>query len=174
MSLSNPCGVLEPFVVEANEIFQASLSTNTWNSYETGMSAFNKFRKNYNLDVIWPPPVNPISSFIALLAYNSYTPSTAKTYVSALSFSLKCKGFQDTTQHFIVKQMLKGMSKLYGTSGMRLPITIQMIKQCPTALMHVCSSRYEAVMFMSGLILSFQLNIEWENLLAQVQINLRK
>jgi hypothetical protein len=51
----------------------------------------------------------------------SYTPSTAKTYVSALSFSLKCKGFQDTTQHFIVKQMLKGMSKLYGTSGMRLP-----------------------------------------------------
>jgi hypothetical protein len=40
--------------------------------------------------------------------------------VSALSFSLKCKGLQDTTQHFIVKQMLKGMSKLYGTSGMRL------------------------------------------------------
>jgi hypothetical protein len=88
--------------------------------------------------------------FIAFLAYNSYTPSTAKTYVSALSFSLKCKGFQDTTQHFIVKQMLKGMSKLYGTSGMRLPITIQMIKQCPTALMHVCASRYEAVMFMSA------------------------
>jgi hypothetical protein len=58
---------------EANEIFQASLSTNTWNSYETGMSAFNKFRKNYNLDVIWPPPVNRISSFIAFLAYNSYT-----------------------------------------------------------------------------------------------------
>ena len=65
MSLYNPCGVLEPFVVEANEIFQASLSTNTWNSYETGMSAFNKFRKNYNLHVVWPPPVNQISSFIA-------------------------------------------------------------------------------------------------------------
>jgi hypothetical protein len=51
MSLSNPCGVPEPFVVEANEIFQASLSTNTWNSNENGMSAFNKFRKNYNLVV---------------------------------------------------------------------------------------------------------------------------
>jgi site-specific recombinase XerD len=76
------CGVLEPFVVEANEIFQASLSTNTWNSYENDMSGFNKFRKNYNLDVIWPPPVNHISSFIAFLAYNSYTTSTAKTYVS--------------------------------------------------------------------------------------------
>ena len=155
MSLSNPCGVLEPFVVEANEIFQASLSTNTWNSYETGMSAFNIFRKNYNLDVIWPPPVNHISSFIAFLAYNSYTPSTAKTYVSALSFSLKCKGLQDTTQHFIVKQMLKGMNKLYGTSDMRLPITVQMMKQLPTALMHVCSSRYEAVMFMSAFALVF-------------------
>ena len=106
MSLSNPCGGLEPFVVEANAIFQASLSTNTWNSYETGISAFNKFRENYNLDVIWPPP-NHISNFIAFLAYNSYMPSTAKTYVSALSFSLKCKGLQDTTQHFIVKQMFK-------------------------------------------------------------------
>jgi hypothetical protein len=86
------------------------------NSYETGMSAFNKFRKNYKLDVIWPPPVNHISSFIAFLAYNSYTPSTAKTYVSALSFSLKCKGLQDTTPHFIAKQMLKGMDKLYATA----------------------------------------------------------
>jgi hypothetical protein len=54
-------------VVEANEILQASLSTNTWNSYETGMSTFNKFRKNYNLHVVWPPPVNHISSFIAFL-----------------------------------------------------------------------------------------------------------
>ena len=136
MSLSNPCGVLGSFVVEANEIFQASLFTNTWNSYETGMSAFKKFRKNYNLDVIWPPPVNHISSFIAFLAYNSYTPSTTKTYVSALSFSLKCKGLQDTTQHFIVKQMLKGMNKLYGTSDMRLPITVQMMKQFPTDSTH--------------------------------------
>jgi hypothetical protein len=48
--------------------------------------------------------------------------------VSALSFSLKCKGLQDTTQHFIVKQMLKEMNKLYGTSDMRLPITVQMMK----------------------------------------------
>ena len=88
MSLSNPCGVLEPFVVEANEIFQASLSTNTWNSYENGMSGFNKFRKNYNLDVIWPPPVNHISSFIAFLAYNSYTTSTAKTYVSPSKYEM--------------------------------------------------------------------------------------
>jgi hypothetical protein len=79
-------------------------------SYESGMSAFNKFHKNYNLDVIWPPPVNHISSFIAFLAYNSYTPSTAKTYVSTLSFSLKCKGSQNTTQHFIAKQMLKGIN----------------------------------------------------------------
>jgi hypothetical protein len=59
---------------------------------------------------------------------NAYTPSTAKTYVSALSFSLKCKGLQDTTQHFIVKQMLKEMNKLYGASDMRLPMTVQIMK----------------------------------------------
>jgi hypothetical protein len=51
--------------------------------------------------------------------------------------------------------MLKGMNKLYGTSDMRLPITVQMMKQFPTALMHVCSSRYEAVMFMSAFALAF-------------------
>ena len=167
MSLSNPCGVLEPFMVEANEIFQASLSTNTWNSYEIGMSVFNKFRKNYNLHVIWPPPVNHISRFIAFFAYNSYTSSTAKTYVWTIRFSLKCKGLHDTTQHVIVKQMSKGMNKLYGTSDMRLPTTIQMMKQFPTALMHVCASRYEAVMFMSAFafaFLLFRLCLEWANL----------
>ena len=51
--------------------------------------------------------------------------------------------------------MLKGMNKLYGTSDMRMPITVQMMKQFPTALMHVCSSRYEAVMFMSAFALAF-------------------
>ena len=125
------------------------------NSYETACPPSTNFAKTTILEVIWPPPVNHISCFIAFLAYNSYTTSTAKTYVSALSFSLKCKGLQDTTQHFIVKQMLKEMNKLYGTSDMRLPITVQMMKQFPTALVHVCSSRYEVVMFMSAFALAF-------------------
>jgi hypothetical protein len=49
---------------------------------------------------------------------------------------LKCKDIKDTTQSFIIKQMLKGMTRLYGVPDVRLSISIEMIKQIPKALSH--------------------------------------
>lgn len=151
----NPVRVLEPFVSEANKLLEASLSQNTWKTYENGIGLFLKFRQEFSLNEIWPPPVNHLASFIAYLAYNSYSASTARAYISSLSFSLKYQDLQDTTQSFIVKQMLKGMSRLHGTIDLRLPITIDMMLRFPNALSHVCSSRYEAVMFNAAFSLAF-------------------
>lgn len=153
--MPNPCRVLEPFVLEANTLFGASLAQNTWKSYENALGSFYKFRQQYFLNEIWPPPVDHITSFIAFLAYNSYSPSTAKSYISGLSFALKCRNIEDTTQSFIVKHMLRGMTRLHGIPDTRLPITIDMMLKFPNALLHVCSSRYEAVLFNAAFSLAF-------------------
>ena len=109
----------------------------------------------HNMSPISPPPVWHIANFIAYLANKSYSPSTAKLYVAALGFALKCKDIKDTTQSFIIKQMLKGMTRLYGVPDVRLSISIEMIKQIPKALSHTCSSKYEAVMFTVAFYLAF-------------------
>ena len=51
--------------------------------------------------------------------------------------------------------MLKGMTRLYGKSDLRLPITIEMMQNFPIALNHVCSSNYEATMFSAAFALAF-------------------
>lgn len=153
--MSSSCRILEPLVLEANAIFEASLAKNTWKSYENGLSAFNEFRTLNALAPLWPPPIWHIANFIAYLSKMSYSPSTAKLYISSLSFVLKREGLQDTTQNFIIKQMLKGMTTLYGTPDIRLPISIEMMNKFPVALSHVCLNRYEATMYLAAFYLAF-------------------
>ena len=153
--MSSSCTILEPFVLDAKAMFEASLAQNTWKSYENGLRSFNEFRSMHNMSPISPPPVWHIANFIAYLANKSYSPSTAKLYVAALGFALKCKDIKDTTHSFIIKQMLKGMTRLYGVPDVRLSISIEMIKQIPKALSHTCSSKYEAVLFTVAFYLAF-------------------
>ena len=153
--MSSSCRIPEPFVLDANAMFEESLAQNTWKSYENGLKSFNEFRSMHNMSPISPPPVWHIANFIAYLANKSYSPSTAKLYVAALGFVLKCKDIKDTTQSFIIKQMLKGMTRLYGVPDVRLSISIEMIKKIPKALSHTCSSKYEAVMFTVAFYLAF-------------------
>lgn len=142
-------------MLEANVLFSAAFSNNTWKTYENGLSSFNKFREQHFIEQLWPPPISHIASFISYLAYNSFSPSTARSYISGLSFYLKWQGYEDNTQSFVIKTMLKGMNRLYGMSDLRLPITVEMMRKFPLALMHVCTSTYEATMFNAAFSLAF-------------------
>jgi hypothetical protein len=95
--MSSSCRIPEPFVLDANAMFEASLAQNTWKSYENGLKSFNEFRSMHNMSPISPPPVWHIANFIAYLANKSYSPSTAKLYVAALGFALKCKDIRHHT-----------------------------------------------------------------------------
>lgn len=51
--------------------------------------------------------------------------------------------------------MLTGYERLNSRSDAREPITLTMMQQMPNALMHVCSSKYEHVMFSAAFLLAF-------------------
>ena len=51
--------------------------------------------------------------FFYFLSKNEYSPSTVKSYISGLSFRMKISGLLDTTNSFIIKQMLLGMQRLH-------------------------------------------------------------
>ena len=59
-------------------LFQAAFSSNTWKAYENGLSSFQNFRQKYYLEQLWPLPASHIASYISYLAYNSFSPSTAR------------------------------------------------------------------------------------------------
>lgn len=140
---------------EANSLLEASMSSNTWNTYSNGVESFKRFRTLYSLSPLWPPPVKHFTNFVAYMSYSSYSPATIRAYVSGLSFVLKSRGFEDTTQSFIIQKMIKGANKLYGRVDVTCPITMDILLKLPNSLQFVSNSMYESTMFTAAFSLSF-------------------
>ena len=75
--------------------------------------------------------------------------------MSGLSFVLKSRGLEDTTQSSIIQKMIKGANKLYGRVDVRCPITMDMLLKLHNALQFVSKSMYESTMFTDAFSLSF-------------------
>lgn len=81
--------------------------------YESAVASFENFRLYYNLSNIWPVPLSDIVNFIAYLEKMNYKASTAKSYISGLSFKMKVMAIQDTTKSFVITKMLPGMERMH-------------------------------------------------------------
>jgi hypothetical protein len=73
--------IVEPFKLDFVNLVENSLSENTWNVYANAEKSFEKFRKKYDLEKVWPVPISHLINFIVYLANNSYSPNTAKSFI---------------------------------------------------------------------------------------------
>jgi hypothetical protein len=99
--------------------------------------------------MIWPVPLSDIVNFIAYLEKMNYKASTAKSYISGLSFKMKVIAIQDTAKSFVITKMLSGME--------RKPITFEIFEKIINVLLHVCNSYYEATLFAACFSVAFYL-----------------
>ena len=116
---------------------------------------FENFRNDNNLCHLWPVPIADLINFIIYLCMNGYSPSTAKTYISAIGFKMKISNFSDTTESFLVKKLLTGMTKKYKTTDVRKPITVKVLSEMLKILPNICLSYYEANLFAAIFSLAF-------------------
>ena len=96
-----------------------------------------------------------IITFIAYLSLKSRTYSTASSYISGLLFYFKINGWEDSTQAFVVRELLKGYSKCHSSKNLREPTTLQMLKDFPKSLKHVTISNYESLLFSTAFSVAF-------------------
>uniref|UniRef100_A0A8W8J6G5 SGNH hydrolase-type esterase domain-containing protein n=1 Tax=Magallana gigas TaxID=29159 RepID=A0A8W8J6G5_MAGGI len=85
-----------------NRLLMSSLASNTTKAYTVGLQAFDQFRLNQQLSILWPPPSNHILMFIAHLSIQGCKQTTARAYTSAIAFKCKVLGNGDPTKHFLV------------------------------------------------------------------------
>lgn len=95
-----------------NKLLQNSVSRNTNNVYENAIALFEKFRFQYKIDQIWPPPFEQLVNFIAYLSKLGYSAKTARAYLSGINFKLKLNNWNDFSNSFILDKMLNGMQRL--------------------------------------------------------------
>ena len=115
--------------------------------YESAVSSFENFRLYYNLSNIWPVPLSDIVNFIAYLEKMNYKASTAKSYISVLSFKMKVMAIQDTTKSFVITKIVCGMERKHKRVNARKPITFEILEKITNVVLHVCNSYYEATLF---------------------------
>lgn len=148
-------GVLGPYKQEFMKLVQNSLSKNTWQVYENAIANFEQFRVNHHLDLNWPVPISDLINFIAYLSVQSYSPNTVKSYLAGLGFKMKMENTIDSTESFIIKKMISGMSKTYKSIDIRKPISENILADLINVLPKVCFSQYEAKLFSAIFALAF-------------------
>ena len=145
------------------EIF--SQLSNTWfdlrlhrilkRSYVNAMTLFSKYQNQFGLSGAWPPTLEHLINFIAYMYTNSYSVSTARSYLADLSFYIKLQNHTDITENFIIKKMLEGYKRCRPSKDIRSPITLDMLSNILRALKSLCYSKYQCWLFSCSYLLAF-------------------
>ena len=143
---------MEPFKLDFVNLVENSLSVNTWNVYANTEKSFEKFRKNYDLEKVWPVFT---SNKLVYLAKNSYSPNTAKSYIEAIGFKIE-KSYSQYRLIYSQTIILKGMSKTYKRADIRRPITVEILADIIRILPQICNSTYKVKLFSAVFVLAFR------------------
>lgn len=145
------------FQLEISSLIEASLASNTKDTYSIGLQCFESFRDEYKLDKSWPPPFSHIILFMAYLSLKGKAYKTVNCYLAAITF--RCKIIEPQGQnfknHFLVCKMLEGLRRVKGTKDQRLPITLELLSNIVAKLPAVCSSLYETLLFSAAFTLAY-------------------
>ena len=168
MPLCYPVPPLGSLNAEVKSLINLSMASSSWKTYKTAVESFHQFRFLYNIEKIWPAPVDHIAQFVAYLSFKGLAASTVSTYVSGLSHSHKILNFPDNTKSFIIVKMLEGLRrKKPHRPDTRAPVSPGLLKRLISSLQFVCSSHYEAVMFSSAFSLAFYAMLRVSELAVQ-------
>ena len=98
----------------------------------------------------WPPSVDHVINVLAFLTSRNLTHSTAKVYLSALSYNLQVHGLDNPVKSFIVQKMLAGLRRSKLTKDIRSPVTYQLILKILNVLPTVTQLNYKHLLFGSA------------------------
>lgn len=140
---------------EVDKLFHASQAPNTWKTYDTGLKSFLRFRDIYELEQMWPPRLDHVVNFVAYMSAKGLSYTTARSYITAISFNCKRLCLPDVSKKILVSKLLEGMKRLKGKADTRLPITPKLLTKLISFLPCICFNSYEAQMFASAFSLAF-------------------
>ena len=77
----------------------------------------------------YPYSIYNIMSFLSFLQSKNYRPSTIQSYLSAISFGHKIRGFQDPQDSFLLNKFMIGIKRMSTASDQLQPITVQRLTE---------------------------------------------
>lgn len=91
---------------EAFTLIEASLSSNTRQTYGAAVRSLKQFRSEVNFPQIWPATVDHILCYIANMSRRTYSSSTVALHLSALARHHKVNCWLDPTDQSLVRKYM--------------------------------------------------------------------
>lgn len=157
-ALSVPCGsptntgatasLAGELVEHLKLLLQSSISPGSRRTYQRAWTVYAKFAEQFGLSdtLSLPLSVNSVALFIAT--------ATISTYISAISYVHKLKGYADPTKAFLILKLLSAI-KSRSRSDIRLPITLPVLRLLVDALRQTSSSFYHSTLFTAMFLTAF-------------------
>ena len=136
-------------------MLQGILSTSSSRAYQRVWEQYGAFAIRHGFRTEPPIGCSELALFIAHLHDKSLAPATITTYVSAISFVHKIGSFNDPTESFIIRKLLKSERRNCPSVDNRLPITKSILQQLIMALQTTTSSKYDLHLFRAMFSLAF-------------------
>jgi len=95
-----------------------------------------------------------LALFISYLSAKHLASSTITSYLSAVGYLHKLKGFNDPTKTFLIRKLLTALGR-QRSFDVRLPITRPLLHELVRALGHTNSSVFQRILFTSMFLLAF-------------------
>jgi hypothetical protein len=121
---------------------------------KVALISYEKFCRQFQLSC-WPPTLGSVVQYLLHLSSSGLAYSTARSYLSALSYQCKLHGILDPTSEFLITKLLQGMKRLNHRSDKRLPITKQLLERIIFSLPSICTNAYEEALFSAAFSLAF-------------------
>ena len=93
--------------------------------------------------------------FLSHLYSLRYASSTVTSYLSAVSYAHRLAGVNDTTETALIRQILRGYSKLTPAHDVRLPITLPILRKIIASFQRTTGSAYQLQMLTAMCSLAF-------------------
>ena len=84
-----------------------------------------------------------------------YTSSTVSSYLSAIGYAHRLAGVNDPTETALIRQILKGYSKLTLAHDVRLPVILPILRQIIASFQRTTGSGYKLQMLTAMCSLAF-------------------
>ena len=101
-------------------------------------------------------PLNPnrLALFISYLSTRQLAPSTIESYMSAISYVHKLKGFSDPTNSFLIRKLLTAVNRSR-QNDIRLPISRPALHELVRSLRFTNSSAFQQTLYRAMFLLAF-------------------
>lgn len=134
----------------------SALTDSSRRQYQRAWIVFRQFYAQFYRSENPTLPLDPncIPLFISYLSFRKMAYSTVASYLSAISYVHKLRGFRDPTKSFLIQKLLTALSR-QRTADVRLPVTKPVLHELVQSLAFTNSSARQRSLFGTMFLVAF-------------------